>query len=1231
MRCTISLVALALVLVVAFGGSPAQAVCGDVNQDGINNILDAAMIIDYLFTGGTLSDSVAANTDGCPGVDIGDVNVLFGYLFWGLPGPCYDVDCTPVFSGSVELEGVTNGTMSELYVGDTVRLFFRMTVDEDHRITTLSHGFRAYSPDGATWDVIDLRAKEHLDSADFYFFDVIEYPGFPVSGDTVGFGAFGHNGLQLGSYYPAFEIVLGPFDASDAGKTVCIDSTYFGTGDNPWLWCSRDRDRIRPEWNGPYCFTVAQPPETEITLHHVSHEIAPGVVRTEVPVSFDFMYTNNSGESIMGFTNGYRVYSPDGADVSIQSGSAIGNLWTGSIFNDAFVIDYFGPGPDTVGFGGVTIFGDGVPTGTADVAFRLTLNPLEPADDGKQVCVDSSFWPPGGQWMWASSGGGSGNYVPAWDGPHCFEIQYVEDPPVLISVPDSIFITVYENTNDMPYEVIRVETALDTDPLFVTANIVEDFGPFVLSRGWVETPDYLFASAIPQGFAAGRYANTLEFTSDSADNSPQYTIAVLDVLPEPEAGFLVDGFFGTFGQQKIKSSVDCWFDLRMINNSTEVVGGFTNGIEISSPDGATWTTAWADSVPGFTSIFDGGIFLNHFGVDGSGADTLAYGGVTFFADGLVPGGDIEPFSGHFGPITTGSAFKTVCIDSTYYPPAGTWLWGTMGGSGQLVPDWNGQQCYEVYIPTNWITIEGGGSLVYTTEVGVDVDVELFIDSHGGLNPADYFAISYVPWFQPRELWWTPPEMLRADILVAGMDTGTYHGQLLIEAPEAWNTPWLVDLTLNIVPAGQATDSLVIPSSVATGVCGQTQEVAIKAEQPLKGAAIPIAIPEGAAVTEVSFEGLLTETWDFNFIEINNEQGFVFVALANSSGAVIPDGLSTVFTMTFDAGTAECMTTSAFHWDTTLSNDPSRALLFADVNNMDVQPGFDALRDSAVVPGYRPGDIDGDDIVNITDLTGLIGYMFDYGAPPCVLNATDCNGSCTGPNIADMTYLVDYLFQEGAEPVCGCLNKMAAPKLWAASSVGVVYEDGVSIVMLSSDIDLRGLQLEISGVTGRAVSLLSEDFDVLQRLDNGILTLGLLDLKGENVIAAGEHRLVRIDGKCEIASALGSDSRHEDVLLSVGERSAIPTEYGLQQNYPNPFNPSTEISFTLAEAGHVRLDVFNVMGQKVATLIDGYRERGPHSVMWNGRTGSGDMASSGVYFYRLESGTFADTRKMILLK
>jgi len=94
----------------------------------------------------------------------------------------------------------------------------------------------------------------------------------------------------------------------------------------------------------------------------------------------------------------------------------------------------------------------------------------------------------------------------------------------------------------------------------------------------------------------------------------------------------------------------------------------------------------------------------------------------------------------------------------------------------------------------------------------------------------------------------------------------------------------------------------------------------------------------------------------------------------------------------------------------------------------------------------------------------------------------------------------------------------------------------------------------------------------------------------------------------------------------GVEEEAQTAYALEQNAPNPFNPTTTIGFTLAEAGNVTIDIYNVAGQKVDTLVSGFMEAGSHSVVWDA---SG--FSAGVYFYTIKSGDFARTMKMTLLK
>lgn len=100
---------------------------------------------------------------------------------------------------------------------------------------------------------------------------------------------------------------------------------------------------------------------------------------------------------------------------------------------------------------------------------------------------------------------------------------------------------------------------------------------------------------------------------------------------------------------------------------------------------------------------------------------------------------------------------------------------------------------------------------------------------------------------------------------------------------------------------------------------------------------------------------------------------------------------------------------------------------------------------------------------------------------------------------------------------------------------------------------------------------------------------------------------------------------------VPEANLLPEKFALSQNAPNPFNPQTRIGYDLPKATNVRLEIYNVLGQQVNTLVDEFQEAGSKSVIWDGRDYSGATVASGIYFYRLDAGDFSDTRKMMMLK
>ncbi len=98
-----------------------------------------------------------------------------------------------------------------------------------------------------------------------------------------------------------------------------------------------------------------------------------------------------------------------------------------------------------------------------------------------------------------------------------------------------------------------------------------------------------------------------------------------------------------------------------------------------------------------------------------------------------------------------------------------------------------------------------------------------------------------------------------------------------------------------------------------------------------------------------------------------------------------------------------------------------------------------------------------------------------------------------------------------------------------------------------------------------------------------------------------------------------------------EDATLPKDFALRQNFPNPFNPATEISYELPRQSQVVLTVFNLMGQKVKTLVNGKITAGRHTVSWDGTDEAGRSLASGVYIYRLEAAGSVHHRRMILLQ
>ena len=107
---------------------------------------------------------------------------------------------------------------------------------------------------------------------------------------------------------------------------------------------------------------------------------------------------------------------------------------------------------------------------------------------------------------------------------------------------------------------------------------------------------------------------------------------------------------------------------------------------------------------------------------------------------------------------------------------------------------------------------------------------------------------------------------------------------------------------------------------------------------------------------------------------------------------------------------------------------------------------------------------------------------------------------------------------------------------------------------------------------------------------------------------------------------------ETNALSLDENLTIPTQFALHQNYPNPFNPSTQISFDIPEGSElVSLNIYNILGKKVSTLLNNVVNPGNHKIEWNAKDNEGNPVASGIYFYELSSSSFTARKKMLLIR
>ncbi len=195
----------------------------------------------------------------------------------------------------------------------------------------------------------------------------------------------------------------------------------------------------------------------------------------------------------------------------------------------------------------------------------------------------------------------------------------------------------------------------------------------------------------------------------------------------------------------------------------------------------------------------------------------------------------------------------------------------------------------------------------------------------------------------------------------------------------------------------------------------------------------------------------------------------------------------------------------------------------------------------------------------------------------------------------------------------------------AATVDIPLNSGTTVEAVAGDWNRDGYtDLVVTCGDSHQISILLNDgtgkFSEASREDLGQTTVGV-------VAGDWDH-----DGDLDLAVTHDPTNsisilKNKNILTGMRKgESEIPSAYSLLQNYPNPFNPTTTIMYELPRESFVSLSVYNLLGEEVSKLTDGYQSAGRHQIRF-----AADRISSGIYFYRLSTGRFTQQRKMILIK
>lgn len=190
--------------------------------------------------------------------------------------------------------------------------------------------------------------------------------------------------------------------------------------------------------------------------------------------------------------------------------------------------------------------------------------------------------------------------------------------------------------------------------------------------------------------------------------------------------------------------------------------------------------------------------------------------------------------------------------------------------------------------------------------------------------------------------------------------------------------------------------------------------------------------------------------------------------------------------------------------------------------------------------------------------------------------------------------------------------------------------GSRVDYINNDQKTSGIKQATIDNVNKTILLLVIPFSE-KRISAGSGSIAKLNFEGSVSPKLSSAVIKRKDGEISLEGIALLGEKSNKINFSTSSIPVLPSNFTLSQNYPNPFNPETNISYTLPEAANVRLVIFNILGQKVKTLVNEKQSAGYQTVKWDGTDDIGNHVGSGIYFYKITAGNYSDSKKMTLIK